>query len=119
MRDQRLKVFRATLNALTESLEALVRVTRWTDREAPPEPLRTAVGKLTERLGSADRLASGAFIGSRADTIKVNAICATMKRLDAAYAAYRTRVDAKPDHAADAAQALETEIAEATAAMEA
>ena len=118
MKDQRLKVFRATLAALTESLEALVRVTRWTDPEAPPEPLRAAVAKLTERLGSAERLASGAFVGTPSDTSKVNAMCTTMKRLDAAYVAYRKRVDAKPNHAADAAQALETEIAEATAAGE-
>jgi hypothetical protein len=117
MKDQRLKVFRAALDGLTESLEALVRVTRWTEAEAPPEPLRAAVAKLTERLGSADRLASRAFVGSPADTSKVNAMCAAMKRLDAAYVAYRKRVDAKPDHAADAAHTLETEIAEATAAM--
>jgi hypothetical protein len=116
MKDQRLKVFRTTLDALTESLEALVRVARWTDpAEAPPEPLRIAVAKLTERLGSADRLASGSFVGTPADTTKVNAMCATMKRLDAAYVAYRKRLDAKPNHAADAAQALETDIAEATA----
>ena len=118
MKDQRLKAFRTALDGLTESLEALVRVARWTDVEAPPEPLRSAVAKLTERLSSADRLASGAFVGTPADTSKVNAMCATMKRLDAAYVAYRKRVTVKPNHAADAAQALETDIAEATAAID-
>jgi hypothetical protein len=117
MKDQRLKVFRATLDALTESLEALVRVTRWTDPEAPPEPLRTAAAKLTERLGSADRLASGSFVGSPADTSKVNAMCATMKRLDAAYVAFRKRLDARPHEAMNAAEALEVDIREATASV--
>jgi hypothetical protein len=115
MKDQRVKVFRVALDGLTESLEALVRVSRWTEAEPPPEPLRTAVAKLTERLSAAGRLSSGAFVGTPVDASKVNAMCATMKRLDAAYVAYRKRVDAKPGHAADAAQALEADIAEATA----
>jgi hypothetical protein len=110
------KVFRAALDGLIESLDALVRVTRWSDSETPPEPLRAAVSKLNERLGSADRLASGAFVGSPADTSKVNAMCGTMKRLDAAYVAYRKRLESRPDQAADAAAALETDIAEATGA---
>jgi len=118
MKDQRLKVFRAALDDLMKSLEALVRVARWTEPEPPPEPLRTAVSKLNERLGSAGRLASGAFVGSPADTSAVNAMCATMKRLDAAYVAYRKRLDANPNHAAGAAEALETDIADASAAME-
>jgi hypothetical protein len=118
MKDARLKVFRGALDGLTESLEALVRVTRWTDQDAPPEPLRTAVSKLTERLGSADRLSSGAFVGSPADANKVKAMCATMKRLDTAYVAFRKRVEARPHEAADAAEALETDIAEATAATQ-
>jgi hypothetical protein len=114
MKDQRLKVFRAALDALIESLDALVRVTRWVDPEAPPEPLRTAVAKLHERLGSAGRLASGTFVGSPADTSKVNAMCASMKRLDAAYVAYRKRLELKPDQVVEAAAALETDIADAT-----
>jgi hypothetical protein len=116
MKDQRLKVFRASLDALIESLDALVRVTRWPDAEPPPEPLRVAVAKLNERLGSADRLASGAFSGSPQDTERVKGMCATMKRLDAAYVAYRKRLESKPQQAVDAAAALETDIAEATTA---
>src|SRR5258708_7161071 len=116
MKDQRLKVFRAALDALIESLDALVRVSRWTDTtEAPPEPLRVAVSKLNDRLGTADRLASGKFIGTPTDMNKVNAICATMKRLDLAYVAYRKRVGSKPEQVGDAAGALETDIAEASA----
>lgn len=115
MKDQRLKVFRAALDALVESLNAQVRVARWTDVEAPPEPLRKAVSKLTERLGTADRLVSGTFVGTQIDTSKVNGMCATMKRLDGAYVAYRKRLDLKPDLVADAASALESDIAEAVA----
>src|SRR5262249_15059376 len=117
MKDQRVKVFRATLDALTESLEALVRVARWTDAEAPPEPLRAAVARLPELLCWAAGRAPESSVGSPADTSKVSAMCATMKRLDAAYVAYRKQLDAKPNHAADAAEALETDIAEATGAM--
>lgn len=114
MRDQRLKVFRTALDGLIESLDALVRVARWADAvEAPPEPLRVAVSKLTERLGTADRLASGTFVGTQIDTSKVNAMCATMKRLDGAYVAYRKRLEGKPEQTGDAASALETDIAEA------
>ena len=117
MKDQRLKVFKVALDALVESLSAQVRVARWTDVvEAPPEPLRVAASKLTERLGTADRLASGTFIGSPVDMTRVNAMCATMKKLDGAYVAYRKRMEGKPDQGGDAAQALELDIAEATAA---
>jgi hypothetical protein len=118
MKDHRLKVFRATLDALTESLEAVVRVARWKDPEAPPESLRTAVAKLAERLSSADRLSSGSFVGSPADTTKVNAMCTRMKRLDTAYVAYLKQLEAKPNQVAEAAEALETDIAEATAGVE-
>ena len=117
MKDQRLKVFRTALDGLIESLDALVRVTRWSDTtEAPPEPLRVAVSKLTDRLGAADRLASSTFVGTPVDTTKVNDWCATMKRLDGAYVAYRKRLDSKPGEAADAAAALESDIADATTA---
>jgi hypothetical protein len=117
MKDQRLKVFRAALDALIESLDALVRVSRWTDTaEAPPEPLRVAVSKLNDRLGTADRLASGKFVGTPTDTNKVNALCATMKRLDLAYVAYRKRLGGKPEQIVEAAAALESDIAEASAA---
>jgi hypothetical protein len=117
MNNQRVKVFRAAVDGLVESLDALVRVSRWADAEAPPEPLRTAVSKLSERLGSADRLASGTFVGSPADRTKVAAMCASMKKLDLAYVAFRKRVEARPASAVDAAAALETDIAEATATL--
>lgn len=115
MKDTRVKVFRVALESLTESLEALVRITRWTDADTPPEPLRSAMAKLSERLGSADRLASGVFVGTPADASKVKAMCAAMRKLDGAYVAFRKRVDAHPDDAMTAAGALESELAEAVA----
>jgi hypothetical protein len=115
MKSQRLEVFRGAIDGLVESLDAVVRVSRWTDPEAPPEPLRTAVSRLPTRLGAADRLSSGMFVGSPADANKVGAMCTAMKRLDAAYVAYRKRVESTPEQAADAGNSLEREIAEATA----
>ena len=115
MKDQRLKVFRSTLDGLTESLEAVVRVARWNEVDAPPEPLRVAIAKLGERLSSAGRLATGSFVGSPDDTNKVKAMCASMKQLDAAYVAYRRELEARPNQAAEAAGLLETDIAKATA----
>jgi hypothetical protein len=114
MKDQRLKIFRHAVEGVIESLDALVRVSRWSGADEPPEPLRVAVSKLVERLGTADRLSSGTFRGSPADVNKVGAMCTAMKRLDAAYVTYRKRVESTPDQAVAAAAALEAEIAEAT-----
>ena len=115
MKDQRLKVFRGALDGLIESLDAFVRVSRWDGADAPPEPLRTAAAKLLDRLGTAGRLSSGTFLGSPADTNKVNTMFAAMKRLDAAYVGYRKRVETTPDESREAAATLEAEIAEAVA----
>ena len=113
MKDQQLQVFRTAVDSLTESLEALVRVSRWTDDDAPPEALSTSVAKLVERLGVASRLASTQFRGTPTDTRKVSAMCTAMKRLDAAYVIYRKRVATSPAEKLDAATALELEISEA------
>jgi hypothetical protein len=112
MKDQRLTVFRAAVDALVESLEALVRVSRWTDADAPPDALSSAASKLVDRLGSANRLWSGTFSGTPADARKVTAMCTAMKRLDAAYVVYRKKVSSGPENVVDAAAALEFEIAE-------
>jgi hypothetical protein len=55
-------------------------------------------------------------VGTPTDTNKVNALCATMKKLDLAYVAYRKRLGGKPEQMSDANAALETDIAEASAA---
>lgn len=115
MKDQRLKVFRAALEGLIESLDALVRVSRWPASDSPPEPLRAAASKLLDRLGTAGRLSSGTFVGTASDATKVEAMFATMRRLDAAYVSYRKRVESTPAQTQDAIAALETDIAEATA----
>ncbi len=115
MKDQRLKVFQGAIESLIESLDALVRVARWSGAEPPPEPLRSAVAKLVDRLGTAGRLSSGSFAGTPTDSNKVNAMCAAMKKLDVAYVAYRKRIESTPEQIVDAAAALEVEIGEATA----
>ena len=112
MKDHRIKVFRGAIEALLESLDAYVRVARWSEPGGIPEPLNTAATKLVDRLGTADRLASGVFIGSPADSNKVTAMCVAMKRLDAAYVAYRHRVDRMPEQEATASATLEAEIGE-------
>jgi hypothetical protein len=115
MKDQRIKVFRGALDGLIESLDAVVRVSRWDGPDAPPDPLRIAAAKLPERLGTAGRLSSGTFLGSAADANKVSVMFAAMKRLDAAYVRYRKRVEATPEQSRDAAATLELEIGEAAA----
>jgi len=115
MKDQRLKVFRGALEGLIESLDALVRVSRWSEADPPPDPLRAAASKLLDRLGTAGRLSSGAFVGTPSDATKVEAMFRTMRRLDAAYVVYRKRMDQVPTAPSDAAATLEADIAEATA----
>jgi hypothetical protein len=113
MKDQRLKVFRGAVEDLLESLDAYVRVARWTDPgEAVPEPLRSAATKLVGRLGTASRLASSVFVGTATDSSKVTAMCVAMNRLDAAYVAYRQRVDRTPKEESTASVRLEAEIGE-------
>jgi hypothetical protein len=116
MKDQRVNVFRTAIDSLVESLDALVRVSRWTEADAPPDSLRTAASKLLDRLGQANRLAAGTFQGTPSDSNKVTAMCSAMKRLDVAYVTYRKRVTSTPEQVIDAATALELEISEATGA---
>jgi hypothetical protein len=105
-----MRVFRTATLGLVESLDAVVRVSRWNEGEVKPEPLVAAAAKLLDRLGAADRLAASQFQGPPADVAKVTAMCSAMKRLDAAYLAY-CKQSASPAQRAEAATALETEIA--------
>ena len=114
MKDQRLRAFKSTVESLVESLEALVRVSRWAGTDAPPKELTVAVSKLVDRLGVASRLSSTQFHGTVADTYKVTAMCTAMKRLDAAYVTFRKESASRPNHVSDAAATLELEICEAT-----
>jgi hypothetical protein len=89
MKDARVTIFRSTLEGLIESLDATVRVTRWTDAESVPQPLKESAAQLLARLGAADRLASATFKGMPADVARVTTMRGAMRRLDAAYVAYR------------------------------
>ncbi len=88
----------------------MVRVARWNEPEEPPAALRTAAVKLVDRLGAADRLASGTFVGTQTESGKVTAICAALKRLDTAYVMYRHKADWGPNRNAAASAILEAEI---------
>ncbi len=114
MKDPRVQVFRSAVEGLVESLEALIRLSRWTDADPKPAPLVASASKLLDRLGAADRLSAAKFHGTATDVGKVSAICAVLKRLDGAYVTYRQQAESRsngPQGTADAIAALETELA--------
>lgn len=113
--DQRIAFFRGALEALVESLDATVRIQRWTDAEAIPEPLQQSAALLVNRLGAANRLAAGKFVGPQIVAARVTAMNAAIQRLDGAYVQYRHRVDVSPAHRSEAAAALDAEIGEVKA----
>lgn len=115
MRDQRLRVFRTAVDGLIESLDAVVRLSRWNEGESKPEPLVSAAAKLLDRLGAADRLSASQFNGPASDVQKVTAMRSAMKRLDAAYLAYCKQRASRTEQA-EAATTLEAEIS-ATSAL--
>jgi len=116
MKDRRVETFRSAATALVESLEAVVRLSRWTGDEAAPEPLVSAAAKIVERLGAADRLVTSAYDGPQADVARVTAMREAMKRLDVAYRAFRKMADTSPEAAREAATALEHEVGAVDAA---
>jgi hypothetical protein len=117
MKDERVIFFRKALDGLIESLEATVRVTAWSGEESIPEPLKESASQLITRLGTADRLASDTFNGSATDTARVSAMCAAMRRLDAAYVTYRQRLTTPAERSA-AALALDSELEEVKASVQ-
>lgn len=117
MKDSRVAIFRKTLDGLIDSLDATVRVARWSGAEQVPEPLRESAGQLNTRLGAANRLVAGRFAGSVADMARVKVVADGVRRLDAAYVLYcrgREGSAHERDHAADA---LEAEIHEIRASF--
>ncbi|MCC6555191.1 MAG: hypothetical protein IT372_19675 [Polyangiaceae bacterium] len=110
MKDARVTIFRTTLEDLIESLDATVRMTRWSGDEGVPEPLKESASQLLKRLGAADRLAAASFSGSAVDVARVSAMRGAMRRLDAAYVAYRQGLAGPPSDQDRAASALRTEI---------
>jgi hypothetical protein len=93
-KDPRIVTFRGALESLIESLDATVRIARWeAGGESIPEPLRHSAAQLQDRLGSANRLASGKFVGAPAVVATSDAIKEAVRALDAAFVAYRKRSD--------------------------
>jgi hypothetical protein len=117
MKDSRVAIFRQTLEGLIESLDATVRVGRWTETETVPGPLKESASSLVKRLGAAGRLASSRFSGSVADAARVKAIVDAMRRLDVAYVAYCQGRGGSPREQDLAAVALDAEISEARGAV--
>jgi hypothetical protein len=110
-KDPRIVTFRGALESLIESLDATVRIARWEPGgEAIPEPLRRSAAQLQERLGSANRLAGGRFVGAPAVVATSGAIREAVQQLDAAFVAYRKRADGGPGQQDEAAIELDAEV---------
>lgn len=110
-KDPRIVYFRGALESLLESLDATVRIARWQDGgEAIPEPLQKSASQLVDRLGSANRLAAGKFVGSPAVVANGDAIREAIQELDAAFVTYRRHFDGRPTERGDAVMALDAEI---------
>jgi hypothetical protein len=110
MNDQRVSAFRKALNALVESLDATVRVARWSGPDAVPVPLETSASQLLDRLGSANRFAADRYLGSPPVIVCMSAMSSATKLLDAAYVEYRRHLAGPTDELARAAAALDHEI---------
>jgi len=106
MKDSRIPSFRKSLEDLVESLDATLRLARWDETEAVPEPLRESASRLVARIGVADRMASGVFRGNAADVTRVQALTAAMRRLETSYVAYREKLKSRSGDSAKAADEL-------------
>ncbi len=111
-KDPRIVYFRSALEALIESLDASVRVQRWQHEggEAPPEPLQQSAAQLVDRLGAANRLADGKFVGAPAVVASSDAIRSAIRELDAAFVAYRRNSESSGADRDEAAIALDAAI---------
>jgi len=108
--DQRVAAFRKALNSLVESLDATVRVARWSGPEAIPAPLETTASRLLDHLGSANRFAADRYSGAPPVVACMTAMSAATKVLDKAYVEYRRHLEAGKDELDRAAMALDHEI---------
>jgi len=109
--DPRIVTFRGALESLIESLDATVRIARWEQGGEPiPEPLLRSAAQLQERLGSANRLAGGRFVGAAAVVATSDAIKEAVQRLDAAFVAYRKRAEGSSSERDEAAIELDAEV---------
>jgi hypothetical protein len=113
--DQRVTAFRKVLTSLLESLDATVRVARWSGPEAIPTPLQNSASKLLDHLGSANRFAADRYNGSPPVVACMTAMSAATKVLDGAYVEYRRHLDGQKDELDQAAMALDHELDRAKA----
>jgi hypothetical protein len=111
-KDPRIVTFRGALESLIESLDATVRIARWQDGdgESIPEPLQRSAAQLQDRLGSATRLAAGKFVGAPAVVATSDAIKRAVEQLDAAFVAYRQRLDGVAGDQGEAVIALDAAV---------
>lgn len=110
MKDQRVTAFRKALDSLVESLDATVRIARWSGPEAIPAPLETTASKLFDHLGSANRFAGDRYSGAPPVVACMTAMSAATKALDRAYVEYRRHLEGKKEELDRAAMALDQEI---------
>jgi hypothetical protein len=102
--------FRKALNSLVESLDATVRVARWSGPDAVPAPLETTAAKLLDHLGSANRFAEDRYSGAPPVVACMTAMSAATKVLDRAYVEYRRHLEGEKEELERAAMALDQEI---------
>lgn len=110
MNDLRVAAFRKALTSLVESLEATLRVARWTGPEEIPTPLENSASKLLDHLGSANRFAADRYSGSPPVVECMTAMSAATKALDGAYVEYRRHLEGPKEELEQAAMALDHEI---------
>jgi hypothetical protein len=113
MKDARVAAYRSALESLMTSMDAAVRIARWTEApDAIPAPLQKAASALDERLAAATKLAESKVVGAPQVTARINAMSECIRRLDEAYKAYRTEITDAPGTDAEAALALDAAIAD-------
>lgn len=110
MNDQRVSAFRKVLNSLVDSLDATVRVARWSGPEAIPTPLTNSASKLLDYLGAANRFAADRYVGSPPVVECMTAMSAATKVLDEAYVEYRRHLEGEKAEREQAAMTLDHEI---------
>ena len=110
MNDQRVKAFRTALTSLLESLDATVRVARWSGPEAIPVPLNNTASKLLGHLGSANRFAADRYSGPPPVIACMTAMSTATKLLDGAYVEFRRHLNGEKPEVDEAAMALDHEL---------
>ena len=113
MKDNRVAAFRSALESLMTSMDAVVRIARWTEApDAIPAPLQKAASQIEERLKAATALAETKVVGAPQVTARINAMSDCIRRLNEAYATYRTEIADAPATIPEAALALDAAIAD-------